>query len=49
MNVEINDLCALTEGDLTRYIRGDDLIHLTDAGIEVCAEQVARLIREENR
>ena len=48
-NVEINDLCALTEGDLTRYIRGDDLIHLTDAGIEVCAEQVVRLIREENR
>ena len=31
--------------DIPRYIREDDLIHLTDEAIEVCARQVADAIR----
>ena len=47
MGVIINDLCALTRDHLDEYIRTDDLIHLTEAGIAVCSEQVARMIREQ--
>ena len=43
----INDLYSLVEKDVERYIREDDKVHLTDAGIDVCAEQVARIIKEE--
>lgn len=46
MGVVINDLYGLVEPHIEEYIRSDDLIHLTDVGIQACAEQVARVIRE---
>ena len=47
MGVEINDLNALVSQDILKYIREDDKIHLTDAGIEVCAKQVVKVIKGE--
>ncbi len=32
--------------DMQHLIRDDDLIHLTDAGIELTAAQVARSVRD---
>ena len=46
MGVEINDLNSLVSQDIYQYICSDQ-IHLSEAGIEICAEQVARKIREE--
>ncbi len=45
--VLINDLFATVIKDVNKYIREDDKIHLTEAGIDVCAEQVAKIIIEE--
>lgn len=42
--VIINDLHATVARDIDRYIRKDDNIHLTQAGAEVCAKQVADAI-----
>ena len=47
MGIVINDLNALLIDDVDTYIREDDLIHLTDAGIERCAAQAATVIRAE--
>lgn len=44
LNVRINDLNSLLRNDINKYIREDDLIHLTDDGIKVCAEQVLESI-----
>jgi hypothetical protein len=46
LGVIINDLHALVYSNIDAYIRKDDNIHLTEEGIKVCAEQVARVIRE---
>lgn len=46
MGVIINDLYALLEPRIETYIREDDCIHLTESGIQVCAEQVATVIRK---
>lgn len=46
MGIIINDLHSLVYPHIDEYIRKDDLIHLTDEGIRVCAEQVARVIKE---
>lgn len=46
MGVIINDLYSLCAADIDKYIRKDDNIHLTDAGIDVCAAQVADVIRK---
>ena len=43
--VIINDLHSIVSSDIDRYIRKDDNIHLTDDGIEVCAKQVADIIK----
>ena len=43
--VIINDLNSLLKPDIERYIC-DDTIHLTEEGIEKCAEQVTRYIKE---
>lgn len=43
--VIINDLHSIVSKDIENYIRKDDNIHLTDAGIEICAKQVADVIR----
>ena len=45
--VVINDLHGLVSTDVLRYIREDDLIHLTDEGIAACAAQVEQIIRQE--
>ena len=42
----INDLYQLVSSDIDRYIRKDDNIHLTDEGINVCARQVADIIKK---
>ena len=47
LGVVINDLHAAVAADIPAYIREDDLIHLTDAGIELCAAQVLDVIRAE--
>ncbi len=47
-NVAINDLYATVSSNIEEYIRADDNLHLTDKGIEVCAEQVADAIRKIN-
>lgn len=45
MGILINDLHSLVAPHVDEYIR-EDLIHLTDAGIEACAGQTARMILE---
>ena len=42
----INDLYPLLASDVDKYIRSDDYIHLTEAGIEVASKQVADVIRK---
>ena len=44
--VKVNDLYSLLKDDVNRYIREDDLIHLTDEGINKCAKQVIKSIKE---
>ncbi len=44
--VIINDLHSLVKKDIDKYIRKDDNIHLTEEGAQVCARQVADVIRE---
>ncbi|MBR2968363.1 MAG: hypothetical protein IKC36_00805 [Clostridia bacterium] len=41
----INDLYKLVSSDIDKYISKEDFIHLTDAGIEACAKQVADTIK----
>ena len=47
LGVVINDLYTPLYGDLNRYIRSDDLIHLTPEGIDLCARLVEEKIREQ--
>ena len=42
--IRINDLYKTVAFDLERYIREDDMIHLTEEGIEICSRQVADAI-----
>ena len=46
MGFFINDLNSLVKRDIEKYIRSDDLIHLTEEGIALCAKQVADCIRK---
>ena len=41
----INDLHALVAPHIDTFIRTDDHIHLTEAGIDACAAQVSDMIR----
>lgn len=45
MGIRINDLHAIVEPKISEYIC-PDMLHLTDAGAQVCAEQVVRMIKE---
>ena len=45
-NVYINDLNCLLRDDIERYIRADDMLHLTADGIEVCSKQVLYSIHQ---
>ena len=47
MGFEINDLNSLVKADVYKYIRDDDKIHLTDEGIDLCANQVVKVIKGE--
>nr|MBO4517517.1 SGNH/GDSL hydrolase family protein [Clostridia bacterium] len=44
MGFVINDLNGLIRNDIEKYIC-DDLIHLTEVGKDICAEQVVRCIK----
>ena len=46
MGIVINDLNALLKEDIEKYIRSDDMIHLTEAGIDRAAKQVVEYIRK---
>lgn len=46
MGVHIVDMHAIVAKDVERYIRADDLCHLTDEGIELCAKAVVDAVRE---
>jgi len=46
MGVVINDLHSLVYPHIDTFISQEDHVHLTAAGIEACAAQVAGLIRE---
>ena len=46
LGVEINDLHTTVMQDLYKYI-GEDQIHLSEEGIEVCARQVVKAIKGE--
>ena len=46
MGIVINDLHSLVQPHIDEYIRKDDNIHLTEAGIEACAARVAEIIRK---
>lgn len=45
LGVQINDLFTPLVADVERYIRADDLIHLTEEGIALCADLVEKAIR----
>lgn len=46
IGVKINDLHALVSKDIHKYIKECDMIHLSDEGIELCAEAVCKAIKE---
>ena len=46
MGVLIDDLHSLVYPKIDEYIRKDDLIHLTDAGIDACAAAVVNSIKQ---
>ena len=43
MGVEINDLYTVVAADIRRYI-SDDMVHLTEAGNDLCARRVADIV-----
>ena len=46
LGIEINDLHSIVMQDLYQYI-GADQIHLSEAGIDICAKQVVKVIKGE--
>lgn len=46
VGVRINDLYTPVSQDIPRYIRGDDLVHLSEEGAALCADLVERAIRD---
>ena len=47
MGVVISDLHSFVAENIEEYVRADDLVHLSEAGIEACAQFVAEAIRKE--
>lgn len=45
MGIVINDLHALVSTDVNKYICEQDLLHLSKEGGDVCAKQVAEIIK----
>ena len=46
LGIIINDLYTTVVSDIDKFIRSDDNIHLTDEGIDICARQVAEIIKK---
>lgn len=46
MGILINDLNAFIKPHIGKYIREDDRVHLSEAGIDACADEVAAVIKE---
>ncbi|MBE6778172.1 MAG: SGNH/GDSL hydrolase family protein [Ruminococcaceae bacterium] len=46
MGIIINDLNAFVKPHMATYIREDDRVHLTEAGIDACAAEVVRMIKQ---
>ena len=46
IGIKINDLHALVSKDVHKYIKECDKIHLSDEGVELCAEAVCKAIKE---
>ena len=46
MGVKINDLHSLVSKDVHKYVKECDMIHLSDEGIELCAEAVCKAIKQ---
>ena len=46
IGIKINDLHALVSKDVHKYIKECDMIHLSDEGVELCAEAVCKAIKE---
>ena len=46
IGVKINDLHSLVAKDVHKYIKECDMIHLSDEGIQLCAEAVCKAIKE---
>lgn len=46
IGIKINDLHALVSKDVHKYVKECDMIHLSDEGIELCAEAVCKAIKE---
>ena len=44
--IAINDLYSCVSADRERFVRADDMIHLTDEGAQMCAEKVLEMITE---
>ena len=47
LHVKVNDLGGLIKKDIERYIKEEDLIHLTEEGVKVASESVLKTIKEE--
>ena len=46
MGIAVNDLFTPLYADIEKYIRSDDLIHLTDEGIALCGALTCEAIRK---
>lgn len=46
IGIKINDLHALVSRDVHKYVKECDMIHLSDEGVELCAEAVCKAIKE---
>lgn len=44
LGVEINDLYTCVVENVRQYISSEDMVHLTDAGRDLCAQRVAAMI-----
>ena len=45
MDIKINDLYSFVKPHIFEYVREDDKMHLTEAGIDACADEVVKYIK----
>ena len=46
IGVKINDLHALVSQDVHKYVKECDMIHLSEEGINICAEAVVKAVKQ---